>query len=228
MMASYLPFDIVSYYQPYLSLESVWPVSIQAFHVTAEDGHRVSSVEEAEDQLLAALGHPTGFCYLPREPSTWCGDGTLSVMIAINRGSNLISARTRLGTADTVLMSPMGLEVLLDHSSRCGAPGTFSLTDEPPKIGRWRQVGKLWTGQNVFVGTHLPDDHVYVVRTAGDDHAALIHEDGRLYLVTDVAASFVRSVDFFYSLSVQPCCYKPDGTEDDYKRIVPTLSPSIL
>ena len=177
--------------------KTVGPVCIQTFHVTAEDGHQVSSVEEAEDQLLATLGHPTGFCYLPREPSTWCGDGTLSVMIA----SNLISARTRLGPADTVLMSPMGLEVLLDHSSRDGARGTFSLT-EPRMVGRWRQVGKLWTGQNVFVGTHLPDGHVYVVRTAGDDHAALIHEDGRLYLVTDVAASFARSVDFFYSLSV--------------------------
>ena len=200
------PIDIMNYYNgvpspPILPKERV-------FVVDASDGFAINSVEGAEDYLLRNLPDPcTTFSVADYHDQTnpgtlYCGDNP-SISIIINRQANLISARTRVGAGNVVLVSPRAYDHL-----RTVETNTFTNIQPVMKFGRWQQVGVL-NCMDVYLGEHLPVNRIYVVRVdEKPGHAVLIRANGAFYIVIDPASksslpTTSRSVDFFNSINLE-------------------------
>jgi hypothetical protein len=186
-------------------LEQPPETCFENFTVTPVDGIRVTSVEEAEDRLLDLIPEPGVVAYFPcpKPMNFFCGDGMVSLPIAINCNSNLICVRTRMARPNIALVSPDALDILSD-SDYFGGGGTFYPVPKQT-IGRWTHVGRLLYDLEIFVGDHpMLKDQVILMLANEDNHAAVIRSDAGLHLVIDPPeAKLGLSQDFFNNVGFE-------------------------
>ena len=115
---------------------------------------------EIDQEILTSLGALAGTTLTYDQGSvsgtaTFVGDEHAALAILINRGANLIAARTRRGAGNWVVVSPTALTILQSATTSAFARTTEGTFEAPTNT---KFVGTLNNSMRVYVNQYAADD----------------------------------------------------------------------
>jgi hypothetical protein len=178
-------------------------LTIETQRTNWDDAIPVESVEAAE-QLIINLIPSQSVDFLREKPEspTFIYDGLMvsQIPLVINRQVNLISARTRRGSGNVVLLGSKVLESLANFQ------GLY--VDPEQDIGDWKFVGAMNGSTMLYSGPRIAEDEFLVVYNglsdAIDAPAGLLVKDNemRLYILPENKDVLGRADDYISRIKV--------------------------
>ena len=145
-------------------------------YIRALNGDFVNSVDEAEDIILSKIEiKSTSIMYYAYAGSD---DPSYNLLLFVNDACNKIASSNLTLPGNVILIGKKGLDILQSST-------LFDRNEKLEIIGRWVFVGLLNKTIKIYLGTHLPEDTIYVVGAFDKPgHANIIEHNSALYLVT--------------------------------------------